>query len=87
MPLNTVYLENCGIADKHLSQVLDLLGEQTRIREIHIVRMNIMPLTKKSIFLLLKGRAQQDFRIFFREAPFVDMYNSNKKKFWHPLLS
>ena len=55
-----IYLENCRMPDDQLSEMLEtLVNNETKLKEIHLIKMNLGPLTTKTILLLLKKKGSE----------------------------
>lgn len=50
-------MENCRVSDEHMGQILEILGQSSKLREIHLVKMKLEPAATKAILLLLKNTA------------------------------
>ena len=69
-----IYLENCRFPDDQLSQMLEaLINSEAKLKEIHLVKMSLGPLTTKTILLLLKNK-KSDLQFSFRSTNFDSLY-------------
>ena len=50
-------MDNCKIKDEHLAQIIETLGQSSKLKEIHLVKMKLEQQTTKAILLLVKHRA------------------------------